>query len=176
MDNAIIALAKKVKILILDVDGVLTDGRLQFNHDGEFIKTFHAHDGLGIKLLLKTGVDVALITARVSPLVTYRAQMLGIKHIYQGQEDKIPTYEKLLSELHLTHDNVAYVGDDLNDIPLLRRVALPISVANARPQVQAEAKWVTKLAGGHGAVREICDGLMEAQGTWENVLAEYTSR
>lgn len=173
LDLALLSAAKAIKLLILDVDGVCTDGKLYFNDSGETLKVFHVHDGLGIKLLQKTGVEVAIITAKLMNAVNYRMQSLGIKHIFQGQEDKTIAYVSLLTTLQLTDDQVAYLGDDLPDLPLIRRVGLGMCVPNANIHVKKEAKWVTQTPGGAGAVREVCELIMQAQGSLDAMLAHY---
>lgn len=159
----IIENAAKIRCLILDVDGVLTDGRLYFNEQGEVVKVFHAQDGLGIKLLQQAGITVAIISGRNSPIVQKRAEELAIAHIYQGQENKLPALEQLMMKLGLTDEQFAYVGDDLPDLPLIQRVGLGIAVANAVAAVKKHALWQTQRSGGDGAVREVCDFLLEAQ-------------
>jgi 3-deoxy-D-manno-octulosonate 8-phosphate phosphatase (KDO 8-P phosphatase) len=166
-------LAKDIKLLILDVDGVCTDGKLYFDKTGECMKVFHVHDGAGMKLLQRSGVTVAFITAKKSEALQQRAKALGIEHVYAGFENKIAPYQDLLGKLNLTDSDVAYVGDDLPDLTLIRRVKLGITVPNARPFIQKHADYVTEKPGGHGAVREVCEKIMEAQGTLEASLAQY---
>lgn len=153
--------ARRIKLLILDVDGVLTDGRLWYTADGETLKAFHVHDGLGIKRLQQVGIEVALISSRENQAVSRRANELGIRHVFQGQHDKRIPFEQLLSQLKLSETEVAYAGDDLPDLPLMQRVGLAIAVANAVPTIQAQAHWKTEKSGGEGAVREICDFILE---------------
>lgn len=150
-----------IKLLILDVDGVLTDGKLYFSSQGETIKAFHVHDGLGIKQLMALGVVVAIISSRNSEIVSLRMQELGVTHVYQGQKNKLLAFEKLLAELQLTDDQVAYVGDDLPDLPVMQRVGLAIAVANAVPEIKAIADWQCQQRGGDGAVREVSDRLCQ---------------
>lgn len=156
-DSALLQKARQIKLLILDVDGVLTDGRIYLNEKGEESRAFHVHDGLGIKRLMKAGIQVAIISSRNSPLVKYRMQELGVQLVYQGQKDKLATYEQMLSELGLTDEVVAYMGDDLPDLPVMARVGLPIAVANAVAAVKKQAFWHSTHSGGEGAVREVCD-------------------
>lgn len=165
--------ARKIRLLILDVDGVLTSGSLFYGDDGEKIKKFHVHDGQGIKLLQDSGIAVAVITLRESKMVAKRMQDLGVKHLYQNQKDKVTAYEDLKQKLKLTDEEIAFAGDDVPDLPVLRRVGLPITVANSVKIVQQYAYWVTKSKGGSGAVREICDLIMEAQGTFQSVIEKY---
>ena len=156
--------AAAVRLAVFDVDGVLTDGRLWFAEDGRELKAFHVHDGLGLKRLLANGIEVGVITSRVSHLVTERMAELGVAHVYQGQDDKLACFEKLCHALKLEHAQACYTGDDLPDLPVMRRVGLAIAVANAHAWVSEQAHWHTRLAGGHGAVREVCDLLLEAHG------------
>lgn len=156
--------AAVIKLAIFDVDGVLTDGKLYFNETKEFIKVFHVHDGLGFKLLQENGVAVAVISSRESDIVKQRLEALGVRHIYQGQTEKLPAFEKLLAELNVTPNEVAYVGDDLPDIPLISRAGLGIAVANATAYVKQHADWQTKVSGGQGAAREVCEFILQAQG------------
>jgi len=165
--------AQKIKLLILDIDGVCTDGKLYFNEQGEALKVFHAHDGLGMKLLQKSSVIIAVISARNSAAVNYRLQSLGITHVYQGQENKLIAFETILKELQLIEDEVAYLGDDLPDLPIIRRVGLGMCVANANQHVKKHARHITTQSGGNGAVREVCELIMQAQNTWQIALQNY---
>lgn len=173
MMEAVINKAKAIKLLILDVDGVLTDGRIYLNDQGMQQLAFHIQDGLGIKLLQKTGVQVAIITGRQSQVVALRAQMLGIKYLYQGNVDKRAAYSELRAQLQLTNAEIAYVGDDLPDLPLLQQVGLSIAVLNARDIIKAHVNMITQAAGGNGAVREVCEFIMQAQGTWERAVYAF---
>jgi 3-deoxy-D-manno-octulosonate 8-phosphate phosphatase (KDO 8-P phosphatase) len=165
--------AARVKLAIFDVDGVLTDGRLWYAEDGREMKSFHVHDGLGLKRLRANGIEVAIITARISHLVALRTAELGIAHVYQGQEDKRVSFEQLLHALHLRADECAYTGDDLPDLAVMSQVGLAVAVANAHPWVRDRAHWRTRLQGGAGAVREVSDLLLCAQGKGEAELAHY---
>ncbi|MFN3406284.1 MAG: KdsC family phosphatase [Caldimicrobium sp.] len=165
--------AKKIKLLLLDVDGVLTDGGIIITGEGEEIKIFSVQDGMGIKLLQKAGVEVGILSGRHSPVVIYRAKELGIELIYQGELAKVPAFEKILKEKGLTPEEVAFAGDDWLDIPLLKRVGLSIGVPNAWPPVNNYVHYVTEREGGKGAVREICDLILTAKGLWETFLKEY---
>ncbi|MCK5898844.1 MAG: 3-deoxy-manno-octulosonate-8-phosphatase KdsC [Methylococcales bacterium] len=164
---------KKLKLLILDVDGVLTDGRLFFDAHGSEYKAFHARDGHGLKLLQQTGVEVAIISGRKSQSVTLRMKNLGIQHVYQGHEDKIAAFEEILSKMKLTPAQVAHVGDDLLDLPLMKRASLGIAVADANFAVKEYADCITDEKGGCGAVREVCDFIMQTQGSFETILHSY---
>jgi 3-deoxy-D-manno-octulosonate 8-phosphate phosphatase (KDO 8-P phosphatase) len=165
--------AARVKVMIFDVDGVLTDGSLTYGPDGEVTKTFNVLDGLGIQLLNKSGVQTAIISARLSPIVVKRAADLGIKHVYQGVHDKRIGFAKLLEALGVTAEECGYIGDDVIDLPLLTKVGFAIAVPSGHPEVQYRAHYVTKNGGGRGAVREVCDMIMRAQGTYEQALAPY---
>jgi 3-deoxy-D-manno-octulosonate 8-phosphate phosphatase (KDO 8-P phosphatase) len=160
----ILARAAKVRLAVFDVDGTLTDGRLWYREDGHETKVFHVHDGLGLKQLPVNGVQVALITARISHPVALRAQDLDIAHIYQGQSDKRACLLELLDALHLTPEQAAFVGDDLPDLPPMRIAGLAVAVANAHPWVVEQAHWQTSKSGGLGAAREVCDLILHAQG------------
>ena len=172
-DNKISESAKSVKLLILDVDGVLTDGGLYFDDNGGEFKRFNALDGHGIKMLLEIGVEVAIISARYSKPVAYRLEGLGIKHYYQGQSNKVAAYKELLEKLDLSAHQVAYVGDDVIDLPVMSKVALPIAVANAHPFVKEHAVLTTQNTGGNGAVREVCDYLLVALGKYDDLMDSY---
>lgn len=165
--------AKKIKLLILDVDGVLTDGKLFFDEQGREYKSFHARDGHGIKLLRQTGVEVAVISGRKSASVALRMKNLGIEYVYQGREDKLLAFEELMRLLNVGPEQVAFVGDDLLDLPILKRVGLPIAVNDANFAVKDSVKWCTTLPGGQGAVREVCDLIMQAQGSLDAVIQSY---
>jgi 3-deoxy-D-manno-octulosonate 8-phosphate phosphatase (KDO 8-P phosphatase) len=171
--QTVIEKARKIKLLVLDVDGVLTDGRLLFDFFGNEYKFFHARDGHGIKLLKRTGVDIAIISGRKSKSVALRMKMLGIEYVYQGHENKRQAFEELLGKTGRTPEQTAYVGDDLLDLPLMIRAGLAVAVNDAHPDVKARAHWSTALPGGRGAVREVCDLLMQAQGNYEAILNSY---
>lgn len=156
-------LAARVRLLVLDVDGVMTDGRLWFGPTGEALKVFHVRDGYGIKALQKVGVEVAVISGRSSAAVAERLAELGVRHVMQGVEDKGSALARLLAETSLVAADCACLVDDLPDLALMRGVALPVAVADAHPAVLAEAAWITGTPGGHGAVRELCDALLAAR-------------
>lgn len=153
--------AVQVKLFIFDVDGVMTDGRLYFNHYGEELKVFHVHDGYGIKALISSGLIVAILSSRKSIMVEHRAQELGIQHVIQGQEDKLSAYQYLLSKLRILDAQVAYMGDDLPDELLMKKVGFSFAPADAHPSILQIATFVTSLPGGRGAVREACDFLLK---------------
>ncbi|MGZ9046344.1 MAG: KdsC family phosphatase [Telluria sp.] len=165
--------AAAVKVMIFDVDGVLTDGTLTYGPDGEVTKTFFVLDGLGIQLLNKTGVRTAIISARKSPIVVRRAADLGISHVYQGIHDKRVAFAELLAETGVDASQCGYIGDDVIDLPLLLQVGFAVAVPSGHPEVQHRAHYVTRANGGRGAVREVCDMVMRAQGTYEQALAPY---
>lgn len=172
--SALIEKAKKIKLVIFDIDGVLTDGRLYFDAAGNEMKVFHVQDGLGIQLLQQTGVEVAVISGRKSIVVEERMRSLGVKYIYQGRNDKSSAFDELIEHLlKLKPEQVAYVGDDLPDLSLIQRVGLGIAVANAVPLLRQQAAWTTTARGGEGAVREICELIMTAQGSLETLYKDY---
>ncbi len=165
--------AQAVRLLVLDVDGVLTDGRIYYGADGVELKAFNIQDGLGIKLLRTTGVEVAIITGRKSRAVETRAAELGIANVFQGVGDKRVAFEEILARLSIDATAAAGMGDDLPDLPVLRRCGLAVCVPEAPPIVRRVAHYVTDRAGGTGAVREVCDLLMAAQGTLERSMQEF---
>lgn len=165
--------AQAIRLAIFDVDGVLTDGRLYFLADGSECKAFSTLDGQGIKMLSNSGVITAIISGRQSPAVERRAHNLGIRHLYQGREDKLVVLHELLAQLQLRPDQAAHLGDDLPDLPVIRRVGLGMAVANADAFVRQHAHGVTRARGGEGAAREFCELIMRAQGTLEAAQAAY---
>ncbi|MDP2992451.1 MAG: HAD-IIIA family hydrolase [Deltaproteobacteria bacterium] len=166
--------ARQVKVLLLDVDGVLTDGRITYNDRGEEIKSFHVRDGLGIKLLQRCGIEVAILTGRISEALLHRCRELKIETVLQGMEPKLAAYEWLLRNRGLVDSQVAYVGDDWVDIQILKRAGLPVAVKNADKGVMAYVDYVTQQDGGQGAVREVCELILEAKGLKEKALAAFT--
>ena len=169
--NGLMSLAKKIRLAVFDVDGVMTDGTVYYDNHGQELKAFNIRDGLGIKLLQKSGVRVAVITGRRSKAVEYRAGELGIDLLLQGREDKLTALKEILSSLTITLDEVAYLGDDLPDLPAIRAVGLGMTVADGCPQVKALADGITVLPGGRGAVREFCEIIINAQGGSSTVLS-----
>lgn len=163
-DPLLIERAARIRLLALDVDGVLTDGRLHYDSAGNETKSFSTRDGLGMRLLSLHGVDLALITARSSGIVSRRAAELGIEHLYQGSVNKLAAFHELLSETGLDAEQVCYAGDDWLDIPVLDRAGLAVTVADGDPVVKKRVHFVTERPGGHGAVREICDLILAARG------------
>ena len=167
------ARARSIRFLLLDVDGVLTDGRILLlpGHDNDEAKAFHTRDGLGIRLARQAGIDVGLLTGRRSTVVSRRAAELGLTEVHQGARPKLPVFEALRRRLDLPAEAFCYVGDDLVDLPVLERVGLPIAVADADPAVRRQAMAVTSRPGGAGAVREIIEALLRAQGNWDVAVA-----
>ena len=165
--------AEKIRLLALDVDGTLTDGRLLIGPEGEIAKTFHARDGLGMAAALRAGLKIALITGRSSACVVRRAEELGIEEVYLGATDKVAALEALAVKFSLQPEEIAYAGDDLNDLPALQWAGLPCAVSDAAAEVRRAACWVTECGGGQGAARELVEGILAAQGRWEAVVASY---
>jgi len=170
---AAIALAARIKLMIFDVDGILTDGSLHFGPEGEVLKTFNVLDGHGIKLLQQSGVATAIISARQSAIVSKRAADLGIQHVQQGIHDKRSAFEQLLAKTGIPAELCGFVGDDVIDLPILTRVGFAASVPNGHPEVRSRVHYVTQATGGRGAAREICDLILRAQGKYEAALAPY---
>jgi 3-deoxy-D-manno-octulosonate 8-phosphate phosphatase (KDO 8-P phosphatase) len=170
MADELRARAAKIRLAIFDVDGVLTDGRLFFDAQGGEHKGFHVRDGLGIKLLRRSGVEVAVISGRSSPEVAARMASLGVAHVFQGREDKREAFDSLLQALKLEPWQAAHVGDDLPDLPLMRRAGLAVAVADANPAILPFAHWQTTQPGGAGAAREVCDLIMDAQGSLQRLI------
>ena len=165
--------AAQIKLVIFDVDGVLTDGSLYIDDNGRETKAFHSRDGHGMKMLQRTGVQIAIITGRTSPTVTYRMDNLGIQYVYQGQRDKLPAYQKLKNELGYKDEQIAYVGDDVVDLPVMRRVGFAVAVQDAHILVKQHAHWQTPNSGGRGAARDVCELIMEAQNNLDVQLKKY---
>ncbi len=164
--------AARIRVLALDVDGVLTDGKIYFDSAGNELKAFHTADGLGLKALQGTGVELAIITGRQSPMVSRRAGQLQIEHVYQGQDNKLAAYMDLLAKTGVEEEEVCYAGDDWIDLPVLQRVGLAVTVPEADHEVRDRVHWVTERGGGRGAVREICDLILEARGHRQRLLQE----
>ncbi|USQ13210.1 HAD-IIIA family hydrolase [Legionella lytica] len=171
--NKLIEKAQQIKCLICDMDGVLTDGLLYIDNHFNELKTFHIHDGVGLKLLMTVGIDVAVITGSRNAVVDHRMQQLGIKHYYKDQLNKQDTYEQLKKTLNLEDKQFAYIGDDLPDMPLIQKVGLGVAVANAVPAVKEIAVWQTEHPGGRGAVRELCDLILNAQNKMDLAIKGY---
>jgi 3-deoxy-D-manno-octulosonate 8-phosphate phosphatase (KDO 8-P phosphatase) len=165
--------AARVKLLLMDCDGVLTDGRITLLENGDEEKSFHTRDGHGIVLLHRAGLSSGIISGRTSSLVERRARELGMRFVRQGTWDKIKDFDELLAEAGVTGHEVAFVGDDVTDIPLMQRSELAIAVADAVPETRAAAHYVTELPGGHGAVREVTELILKAQGRWSELMKRY---
>lgn len=169
----ILAKAAQIKLVVFDVDGVLTDGSLFVGDDGQEYKAFHSRDGFGMKLLRKSGVEIGIITARTSEVVKHRMENLDIQHVYQGRLEKLPALEELLAKLGLSFEQTAYVGDDVVDLPVMRQVGLAIAVQDAHPLAKQHAHWQTPHGGGRGAARDVCELIMEAQNTLDTQIEPY---
>lgn len=164
---------ENIRLLLLDVDGVMTDGRIVYDNQGVETKAFDVKDGHGLKLLQRAGVQVGIITGRESQVVAHRAKELGIEILYQGAKDKLVPYEEILESLGLIGEQVAYVGDDVVDLPVLRRVGFAATVADAVEDIKPYVDYVTTREGGRGAVREVCDYLLKRSGKWPMVTDRY---
>ena len=169
----ILETASRIRLVVFDVDGVLTDGSLYIGDDGQEYKAFHSRDGHGIKMLLGQGVEIAVITGRTSRVVEHRMKNLGITHVYQGKLDKLPAFQELLEKLGVAEEQTAYVGDDVVDLPVMRRVGLAIAVQDAHPLVRQHSHWQTPSPGGRGAARDVCELIMEARGVLDDEMSHY---
>lgn len=165
--------AARIRLVVFDVDGVLTDGSLFVGDDGQEYKAFHSRDGHGIKMLMGHGVEVAVITGRTSQVVVHRMKNLGITHVYQGKLEKLPAFQELTQKLGVSEEQTAYVGDDVVDLPVMRRVGLAIAVQDAHPLVRKHSHWQTPNRGGRGAARDVCELIMEARGVLEVEMSRY---
>jgi 3-deoxy-D-manno-octulosonate 8-phosphate phosphatase (KDO 8-P phosphatase) len=163
----------QVKLLVLDVDGVLTDGRIIYTDSGEQIKQFSSRDGLGLRLLMDNGIQAGIITGRISGALTHRCRNLGIDLIFDGIFDKAQALEQMARQTGIDPSAMAFMGDDLIDLPAMNRAGIAIAVADAVDEVKARADIVTRASGGRGAVREICDAILKAAGLWENALKPF---
>lgn len=159
----VLTIAKEIKLLICDVDGVFSDGLIYMGNQGEELKTFHTRDGYGVKSLMNAGIEIAIITGRQSQIVENRMRALGVNLIYQGQDDKIKAYHDICSKVNVSPEFTGYIGDDLIDWPVMEQVALKVCVADGHPLLAKRANYVTSIKGGHGAVREVCDLILEAR-------------
>ena len=171
--NELIEKAKHIKCLICDIDGALTDGLLYIDNHGNELKTFHVHDGVGLKLLMAAGIEVATITGSSNQVVDHRMKQLGITHYIKGQVDKQAAYQQVKAKLGLKDEQFAYIGDDLPDLAIIQQVGLGVAVGNAVRQVKEFADWQTEKSGGHGAVRELCDLILNAQGKLDSALTNF---
>lgn len=173
-EKELLEIAKGIKLLILDVDGVLTDGGIILDNEANEFKSFHVRDGHGIKMLIRAGIIVTMITGRYSKVVERRARELGITEVYQKCFDKRVAFRHLIEKYSVDPLEVAYIGDDIVDLPLLKGSGFSVAVADAADEAKAAAMMVTKNKGGRGAVREVCDYLLKAKGLWEGILDEYS--
>ena len=173
ISDDVITRAKKIKLIIFDVDGVMTDGGLIISDDGQEYKRFNTQDGLGMKLLKASGVEMAIITGRTSNVVTTRAESTGVAHFYQGVDDKLVAFNDLITKLNISAEACAFMGDDVVDLPPMLRCGLSITVPAAPDCVKQRAHFTTKKEGGYGAVREACELLMQAQGSYDAQFAQY---
>lgn len=173
LDEKLIEKMKTIRLLVLDVDGVMTDGKIIMNDMGREIKNFDVKDGHGIKILMRCGIDVILLTGRRSAVVEHRAKDIGIEEVYQGIYNKLEKFEEILQNKSFNYENIAFVGDDIVDIPLLKRVGFSVAVADATEDVKKCVDYITKKAGGDGAVREVCELILQAQGKWIDVAKRY---
>lgn len=168
--------AKRIRLLLLDVDGVLTDGRIIYGSGGVELLNFHVRDGFALKAAQASGITVALLSGRKSEALLRRAEELRVEEVHTGVDDKVAVYQRLLKRYRLEGSAVAYIGDDLPDLPLLRRVGLAVAVADAPADVRRAAHLVTSLPGGRGAVREVVDWLLKSQGSWDRVCGPFVHR
>jgi YrbI family 3-deoxy-D-manno-octulosonate 8-phosphate phosphatase len=173
LDDAIIERARRITLLLSDVDGVLNDGRLTFDEQGGELKQFHIRDGLGVKLWQRAGHRFGIVTGRSSPSTQRRAAELGVSLVRQGAEDKLAAVQQIIGELKISPEAIAYIGDDLPDLPAIRFVGLGVAVCDACDVVRSSAAAVTKTAGGYGAVRELIEAVLAAQGRWDEVISSY---
>lgn len=173
MDAAVLERARKIKLVIFDVDGVMTDGGLGMGDDGQEYKFFHSLDGFGMKLLKQSGVEMAIITGRTSNIVTKRAENTGVFHFYQGVDDKLEAFNDLVQKTNLKPEQVAFMGDDIVDAPPMLRCGLALTVPIGHRLIKPVAHYVTQAPAGRGAVREVCELIMQAQGTFDAMIAPY---
>lgn len=164
---------RKVKALILDVDGVLTDGRIVIGDDGQETKSFNVRDGHGLKMIRRAGVEVVFLTGRTSRVVEHRARELGVERVHQGALDKLSVFDEILASMGFIRDEVAYMGDDIVDLPVLRRAGFSVTVRDAHEDVLKAVDLVTQNPGGRGAVREVCEIILKVQGKWETLTERY---
>ena len=165
----------QIKLLLLDVDGVLTDGGITYSDTGEQIKTFNSKDGFGLRLLMDSGIRVGIITGRKSKALEHRCKNLGISLLFDGIKDKSKALDKIAAETKIKPDQMAFAGDDLIDLPVMKTVGVSFCVSDACKEVKDHSDIITRLKGGHGAVREICETILKAQGLWDAILNKYTS-
>jgi 3-deoxy-D-manno-octulosonate 8-phosphate phosphatase (KDO 8-P phosphatase) len=164
---------KRIKLLLLDVDGVLTDGSITYNDNGAEAKAFNVKDGLGLRLLMDAGINVCIVTGRTSKALRHRCKDLGIDHVFEGVREKDALLVSILDQTGVSAEEIAFIGDDLVDLPLMKKIGLAIAVANAHEAVLDNVAIVTSATGGSGAVREVCEAILKAQGLWDNILERY---
>ncbi len=162
-------------LVLLDVDGVLTDGTITYSDSGEQIKSFNSRDGLGLRLLMDSGIDVGIITGRTSNALKHRCNNIGISMLFDGVKDKSKVLGKITDQTGIPPENIAYVGDDLIDLPIMKEIGFPIGVADACKEVKDLAMMVTQQKGGQGAVREVCEAILKAKGLWDSIIKNYLS-
>jgi len=173
MEDSLTSRARSVKLIVFDVDGVLTDGKITYSSSGEEMKSFHVRDGHAIKMAARAGLETALITGRSSRIVQIRAKELGIDHVYQGVKDKLPVLQDVMSSLELEPGEIAYLGDDVVDLPVILHAGLGCAVADAAFEVRERARMVLKSRGGEGAARELIIFILKAQGLWDGLMERY---
>ncbi len=161
---------KNIKLLLLDVDGVLTDGSIIYNDTGVELKIFNVRDGLGIRLLMASGIKIGIITSRSSKALQHRCENLKISYLFDGVEDKAALLEEIVNKTGISHEKTAFMGDDLQDLALMRKVGISIAVADACPEVRGVANLITNAKGGRGAVREVCEAILKSQGRWQGII------
>ena len=164
---------KHIQLLLLDVDGVLTDGSIIYNDDGSETKIFNARDGFGLKLVMSAGIKVGIVTGRSSQALRHRCDNLGIDLLFDGVGDKAQMLEEIVAQTGIDTEQTAFVGDDLPDLPIMKHAGLSIAVADAHEIVRQKADWTTLAPGGHGAVREVCEALLMAKGVWDEIVKRY---
>ena len=172
-DKALLEKLKHIQLLLLDVDGVLTDGSIIYNDGGHETKIFNSRDGLGIKLVMEAGIKVGLVTGRRSEALRHRCDNLGITLLFDGVKDKAGMFAKIVSQTRIDAEHAAFMGDDLPDLPLMKLTGLSIAVADAHEIVRQSADWTTRAPGGHGAVREVCELILKSKGLWEDILKRF---
>lgn len=172
-DKALLNKLKHIRLLLLDVDGVLTDGSIIYNDHGSETKIFNAKDGLGLRLVMSVGIDVGIVTGRRSKALRHRCENLGIRFLFDGVGNKGKMLTEIVAQTGIGPEQAAFVGDDLPDLPLMKEVGLAIAVADAHGIIRQKADWTTKAPGGHGAVREVCETLLAAKGVWDEIVGRY---
>jgi len=176
MNNKIVEMARRVKMLITDIDGVMTDGRIVYSTYGDELKFFDVTDGFGISLLNKAGIKTVIMTAKKSKIVKQRGRDLKVARVYAGFLDKLIPFNDVLKRFNIAAEEICFIGDDLIDFPVLKRVGFAVSVPNAVEEVKAVAHYITSRSGGHGAVREVCDLILKSQGKWEQATDRFLKK